>query len=357
MPATSEARVNANRINAQKSTGPKTPEGKAKSRRNGLKHGLTGDGIVLPKADASEVDVRAAALMAELDPKTTLGSILVGQIATLSVRMERGAKREEEALASRVRHAVEIFDHDRIDLAEALFDTLADDPRANLIELKRLPEGVDRLIEAWAELRDILTRNEVPYGWEVSHEATLAHLLGLRHEQVKWTRLDLLSIAARGMGDLADPEYAALDRKPKRTYARDRLLERIDDEMDQLKRHRATFDFEAIELDRQGAADLALFNASPQASLARRYESEARRGFFKAIDQLRKVEVEAADRPATEPNPESVAPPLGSSCAETSPTPGEPKPVIEWSSRPVDECARGLDGRVLAVGRAVVMPG
>jgi len=38
---TSERKVNANRENAKQSTGPKTPQGKAYSRGNALKHGLT----------------------------------------------------------------------------------------------------------------------------------------------------------------------------------------------------------------------------------------------------------------------------------------------------------------------------
>jgi hypothetical protein len=39
-PSISEARLRANRQNAQKSTGPKTARGKGHSRRNALKHGL-----------------------------------------------------------------------------------------------------------------------------------------------------------------------------------------------------------------------------------------------------------------------------------------------------------------------------
>lgn len=39
----SPAQVAANRRNAQKSTGPKTPEGRAVSKMNALKHGIFSD--------------------------------------------------------------------------------------------------------------------------------------------------------------------------------------------------------------------------------------------------------------------------------------------------------------------------
>ena len=45
-PELSEARLAANRENAQKSTGPKTPEGKAKSSLNAVKCGLTGNTVL-----------------------------------------------------------------------------------------------------------------------------------------------------------------------------------------------------------------------------------------------------------------------------------------------------------------------
>ena len=44
---TSSAQAEANRRNAQNSTGPKTQEGKAASRLNALKHGLTAKQLVL----------------------------------------------------------------------------------------------------------------------------------------------------------------------------------------------------------------------------------------------------------------------------------------------------------------------
>src|ERR1700722_10947903 len=114
---TSQARIQANIKNAQSSKGPTRPEGKARSMRNSLKHGMTGQGIVIHEHDAAEVDVRHRALHQDVAPQSIMGAILVGQMATLSVRMERGAKQEFAAVALRVRHASDEFDAERIENA------------------------------------------------------------------------------------------------------------------------------------------------------------------------------------------------------------------------------------------------
>ncbi len=51
----SQKQIEANRLNAQKSTGPVTPEGKAKSRFNALKAGIDADAEVIPGEDPSEL--------------------------------------------------------------------------------------------------------------------------------------------------------------------------------------------------------------------------------------------------------------------------------------------------------------
>jgi hypothetical protein len=57
----SEARLAANRENAQKSSGPVTPEGKAKSCLNAVKHGLTGGSVLFASQDEAQRYLRHAA--------------------------------------------------------------------------------------------------------------------------------------------------------------------------------------------------------------------------------------------------------------------------------------------------------
>ena len=51
--ATSQRQTEANQRNAKKSTGPRTAEGKERSRHNAVTHGLTAESTILPGEDAS----------------------------------------------------------------------------------------------------------------------------------------------------------------------------------------------------------------------------------------------------------------------------------------------------------------
>jgi hypothetical protein len=56
---TTERQIEANRQNAHASTGPRTPEGKAKVSRNPEKHGLFSRQVVIEGEDAAEFDAFA----------------------------------------------------------------------------------------------------------------------------------------------------------------------------------------------------------------------------------------------------------------------------------------------------------
>lgn len=67
---TSEARIAANRRNATRSTGPRTPEGKLQARRNALRHGLASLTLKDPKG-CLETDRLAAQLIAAYPRRVT----------------------------------------------------------------------------------------------------------------------------------------------------------------------------------------------------------------------------------------------------------------------------------------------
>src|SRR5207247_3252677 len=55
-PGISDKKLEANRQNSLKSTGPTSVEGKSRSAMNALKHGLTAEQIVLPNEDPEAYD-------------------------------------------------------------------------------------------------------------------------------------------------------------------------------------------------------------------------------------------------------------------------------------------------------------
>jgi len=87
----SERKLAANRANAQLSTGPRTPEGKARSSRNALKHGLLSSQILLEHESAEELEALREGLYEELQPIGALEETLVEKDRRLRVAAEESA--------------------------------------------------------------------------------------------------------------------------------------------------------------------------------------------------------------------------------------------------------------------------
>jgi hypothetical protein len=86
---TSEKQVRANCRNALKSTGPRTPEGKAAVRMNARTHGLRSQEILLPREDEAAFEELSAHLRAELQPVGVLEGLLVDDIVAAHWRLRR----------------------------------------------------------------------------------------------------------------------------------------------------------------------------------------------------------------------------------------------------------------------------
>jgi len=93
----SEAQVVANRSNAQKSTGPRTPEGKTAVSQNAVKHGLLAREVVIKGEDPGEFEFYRDQMLGELAPVGQMESVLAERVVSLSWRLQRAERLQTAA--------------------------------------------------------------------------------------------------------------------------------------------------------------------------------------------------------------------------------------------------------------------
>jgi hypothetical protein len=91
-------RTEINRANAQHSTGPKTQAGKQRSSLNALRHGLTGQIVVMPTEDLEAYQRHLNSFTDEYDPEGATEANLVQALADTSWRLNRVAALETNLL-------------------------------------------------------------------------------------------------------------------------------------------------------------------------------------------------------------------------------------------------------------------
>jgi hypothetical protein len=100
----SPARAEASRKNGAKSRGPKTPDGKARSAQNALKHGLRAEKHIVVAGESAEAFAAfEAALLDDLAPQGALQTLLAGRIARAAWRLERAERIEAELFARQMK--------------------------------------------------------------------------------------------------------------------------------------------------------------------------------------------------------------------------------------------------------------
>jgi hypothetical protein len=90
------AQINANRLNARKSTGPRSDEGKAASRFNALKHAASARSMVIPGEDETTLAELAAAWHEQFEPVGPEETLLVEKIVAADWMQRRMSRLEAE---------------------------------------------------------------------------------------------------------------------------------------------------------------------------------------------------------------------------------------------------------------------
>jgi hypothetical protein len=174
-----ERQIQANRLNALKSTGPRTLEGKAISRANAVKHGLAADILVS--------DSLQDALAARLDewrdhykPDTPDADFAVGAAVACTFRIEECQANLEAIVGEHCSRARRTWDLDRKAEAAILAGRLSKRPEVILPQLEASKHGVEFVMNLWQRLAlSLQSKKEV---WSEAEVATAFDLCGIpRH--------------------------------------------------------------------------------------------------------------------------------------------------------------------------------
>ena len=146
---TSDRKAEANRQNARKSTGPKTPEGKAAVRLNALKHGLLSQVILLPEEDEEALRELGERVRNELQPVGELENLQVERIVSGYWRLRRLGRVEAGIFVSQ---RLEVL----ADQAQREADQYEFHPTDTLLEAMRVKkEDLEKYEEALERVRRI----------------------------------------------------------------------------------------------------------------------------------------------------------------------------------------------------------
>jgi hypothetical protein len=94
------AQIQANRSNAQKSTGPRTAEGKERASQNAVKHGLLAREAVIQGEDPAEFQIYREGMLQDLAPAGAVETMLAERIVGLSWRLRRAERLQNIAFAA-----------------------------------------------------------------------------------------------------------------------------------------------------------------------------------------------------------------------------------------------------------------
>ena len=293
----------ASRRNGALSNGPVSDEGKAASRANSIKHGLSGAGAVLAADEADEVARREVDWTAVYRPTNAVEAYLVRQCALESVRVERCQKIEHNLRIYLMMRAADLnaWDEDRRLEAEEIGARLARDPARAVRRLRQTAQGADWLSARWDRLAKILDSGTT---WNESQRSLALDLLGIPETlRTGPTPAD----PAEGADPAAHQRALALAKLRELYELRERVLLPRDVE----DRHNACRGIDVVD----GATRKSL-------RLIRRYESESHRRMQNAMKQL------TSGQNRTQPEtPTTVAAIVTVAPASSLPQPQAPEPL------------------------------
>lgn len=261
----SKKKIEANRRNAEKSTGPRTEEGKVTASKNATKHGIFAAVEVLPHLEREEEwEAHRARVIQDLRPVGYMEQVLADRVTILLWRMGRVVRFEREVSAAELENVE--WQRQRDFVREA---------RERVLFLGRFPgmsffDTVPSKLAAW-----IIDQAAEDVDVEIYGHATPISFPGYPDgadlDQVHWTvenLRDCLKVIARHAGLTMDELLTRVEQRAHR----------------QLKEDQDVWDGLQRELDQRRRR--SLLPPGPELDKVTRYEAALERSLFRTLHEL-----------------------------------------------------------------------
>jgi hypothetical protein len=250
-----QRQIDANRENARKSTGSTTEEGKIRSRRNAVKHGLAGKGVVLPDDSAQALETRLAEWRVGYAINSPDDQWQFRRMVVNSLRVDQCQAAENALRIHEASRASTCWNVDRQHDVGQIAAGLTKRPGQAVARLRRTRQGCEWLIQQWRDI-DMVVASGLTLTEE--QEVLFVCLLGVRPE---------FHLECSPKPNGPNREFAAREIAQLQKLKADGL-----DELDEMER-------EMAEIGHPATSSQAL-------ERLRRYEAACLREFYRARAEL-----------------------------------------------------------------------
>ena len=317
---TSQKQIEANRINATYSTGPKTDIGRAAVSQNAVTHGLRAQRVVIQGESPYEFDDFRENLVAHLDPANPLEMLLVDRIAAGFWRLRRTGQIEAQ-MFDELRRSSKIKDKEEAAGVPVFDDILPEDlpPRSPSMSL-------DEAKAAWNASEDGFAFSQGSLSIDAALESFDKFIRKAADMETPVTDDDLLERISQ-MKESCDPQMFQFLTELEKTFrsickippgrrsiaAARQLIQEMStleplNEQWQNRISRDLAELKHIEesIERRRKTDLGRTLCSDlkgpdTLSKFTRYETQIERGLFKAMHELQRLQAMRCNLPVAAP--------------------------------------------------------
>jgi hypothetical protein len=300
-----ERQIASNQRNARLSTGPTSPEGKAKSRANALKHGLAAETLVVDGLQ-NDFAERKVEWDQHIQPSTPEGRFALEAVVACTFRIEECRRSINARLERDMTRACLVWDNDHEADVALIASKLAKQPEAVSRQLKSSKHGVELILRTWDRLGESLDTKKGAW-----NEAELS------------TAFDLLGIP----GHLRDGR-APFDPRGEGEDVFQYRRNFIFSEYEQLKKQQQSFS-RVDRTEREHAETGASVLGTKPVALLLRYENAAWRRYDTMLQAARASSPQAVAIPEVQPEQDDAAFEAKVNALIASQTPGENAALLE----------------------------